>query len=100
MLREWTSSGYITRDYYAVGQVAAAPVSEPVVESLVEEHPILDFIEKVEKCVEAVTPFVESVAIQSVRSFLRLVDVAEQFIEDAEKRLIEPKVPEEAKEEA
>ena len=89
MLREWTGSGYITRDYYTIEQVAAVVVSEPVAESLVEEHPILDLIEKVEEIVEAVTPFVESVANTVGSVVSALVEAAEQFIEDAEKSIVQ-----------
>lgn len=89
MLREWTGSGYITRDYYTVEQAAVTVVSEPVEATVVEEHPILDLIEKVEEIVEAVTPFVESVANKVGSVVSALVEAAEQLIEEAEKSIIQ-----------
>ena len=99
MLREWVGNGYITRDYYHLEQQEfSAPVEGNVVAS---EHPVMDWIEKVESVIEAVTPFVETVA-HSVGSVVSaLVDVAEQIIEEAEREIEpEPKVVEEEKEEA
>ena len=89
MLREWTGSGYITRDYYAVGQTSAPVVSAPVEAIVVEEHTLLDLMEKVEEIVEAVTPFVESVAHTVGSVVSAMVEAAEQFIEDAEKSIIQ-----------
>lgn len=90
MLREWVGNGYITRDYFhleqATSQNAVTPVSESVV-TIVEpiEHPVMDWIEKVESVVEAVSPFVESVAHTMGSVVAAIVDVAEQIIEEAEK---------------